>query len=134
MHYFRNMIDKIKNWFRRRSFYVICDPADNSVTLSKALFKHMGVMEKDESKVYVFFIPEDDCYGFILNPNFNQETQLADIQYNGKYKTIGFECLVPTVGRIFYDYRLPHEGKVKLSVQVCHAGDIDYYKICRPRQ
>lgn len=139
MNYLRNMIDRLRNWFRRRSFFVICDPADNSVTFSKALFKHMDVMEMDEAKVYVFSLatgvaPFKDKgeYGFILNPDFGQETQLADIQYSGKHKTIGFECLVPTVNRIFYDYGLPHDKPVKLSVVVCRAGDIQYYKICRP--
>lgn len=134
MNYFRNMFDRIKNWYRRRTFFVICDPADNSVTLSKSLFKHMGVMDMDVAKVYVFFIPDLDCYGFIMNPEFDQETQLADIQYNEKHKTIGFECLVPTVNRIFYDYNLPHDGRVKLSVEVCHTRDVQYYKICRPKR
>lgn len=141
MNYFRIMFGKIKNWFRRRTFFVICDPADNSVTLSKALFKHMDVMGMDEAKVYVFSLATGDRalhekgeYGFILNPDFEQETQLADIQYNEKYKTIGFECLVPTVNRICYDYGLPHDKKAKLSVEVCRAGDIKYYKICRPKR
>lgn len=132
MTYLRIMFTQLKNWFRRRTFFAICDPADNSVTLSKALFKHMDVMDCDATKVYVFFVPELDCYGFIVNPQFDQETQLADIQYNDKYKSIGFECLVPTVNRIFYDYDLPHDKRVKLSVEVCRAGDVQYYKICRP--
>lgn len=139
MYYLRHMIDKLKNWFRRRSFYVICDPNDNSVTFSKALFKHMDVMKLEKVQVYVFSLAPSDRalyekgeYGFILNPGFEQETQLADIQYNDKHKTIGFECLVPTVGRIFYDYGLPHDTPVKLSVQACRAGDVQYYKICRP--
>ena len=137
MHYLRNMFRAILNWFRRRSFFVICDPADNSVTLSKALFKHMDVMEKDKAQVYAFYIPCGDNtgeYGFIVNPEFDCETQLSDIQYNGKHKTVGFECLVPTVNRIFYDYGLPHDSKVKLSVKVCKTGDLNYYKICRPKK
>lgn len=133
-NYFCNMFKKLRYWMSRHAYYVIADPADNSVTLSKALYRHMGVEELDAAKVYVFFVPEADCYGFILNPDFNQETQLADIQYNGKHKTIGFECLVPTVNRIFYDYGLPHDRKIKLSVEICKAGDIGYYKICRPRK
>lgn len=141
MTYLRIMFDNLKNWFRRRSFFVICDPSDNSVTLSKALFKHMGVMEMDAAKVYVFSLATGAApfrdkgeYGFILNPDFDQETQLADIQYNAQHKTIGFECLVPTVNRIFYDYGLPFDKPAKLSVQVCVAQDIQYYKICRPKQ
>lgn len=135
MNYLRIMFDKIKNWFRRRTFFVICDPNDNSVTLSKALFKHMDATSKGAAKVYTFFVPYGDGageYGFIVDPQFDCETQLADIQYNSKFKTVGFECLVPTVNRIFYDYDLTHEWPVKLSVQVCRTGELLYYKICRP--
>lgn len=139
MTYFRIMIAKLKNWFRRRTFFVICDPNDNSVTFSKALFKHLNVMKMEKAQVYVFSLatgvaPYKDRgeYGFILNPEFDCETQLADIQYNDKHKTIGFECLVPTVNRIFYDYGLPHDKPVKLSVELCRVNELKYYKICRP--
>lgn len=139
MSYLCNMFTKVKDWYRRRRFFVIADPTDNSITFSKSLFKHMGVMNMDVAKVYVFSLatgvkPFKDKgeYGFILNPDLGQETQLADIQYNAKHKTIGFECLVPTVNRIFYDYNLPHDKRVKLTVQVCQAGDVVYYKLCCP--
>lgn len=131
MTYLRIMFDKLKNWFRRRSFFVICDPSDNSITFSKALFKHLKVMDGDTAKMYVFRVGGD--YAFAINPDLGgAETQLADIQYNAKHKTIGFECLVPTVNRIVYDYGLPHDRKVKLSVKAGRSGDIKYYKICRP--
>lgn len=139
MHYLRNMIQRLKNWLQRRTFYVICDPADNSVTLSRQLFRHMDVMKLDKVQVFVFSLAPSDRalrergeYGFVVNPEFDVETQLAEVQYNDKYRCIGFETLNPTVNRIFYDYGLPHDQRVKLSVQVCRAGDIQYYKICRP--
>lgn len=123
------------NWVFRRGLYVIADPADNSVTLSKRLFSHMDVMSLDKAKVYVFRIPYDSpAYGFTLNPDFSQPTQLCDIQYNSKHRCIGFETLCPTVNRIFYDYRLPHDRPCKLSVTIRQTAGILYYQICRPHK
>lgn len=120
----------------RRRMYVIIDGSDNSVTLSQHLCKHMDFMGLETAKVFVFGITGDGsgekAYGFMLNPDLEQETQLADIQYNSKYHCVGFESLNPTVARILYDYGLPASAKVKLSVDVCRAGDKEYYKILRP--
>lgn len=133
-------------WYRHHSLYVIADPADNSITLSHALFNHMDVMNLDVAKVYVFQVSSaaPHCgveYAFTLNPDIDQPTCLADIQYNSKHRSIGFESLCPTVNRIFYDYGLPPYKKVRLSVDVCLtyrednmkiAVPILYYKILRP--
>jgi len=131
MNYLCDMITKVKNWYRRRSFYVIADPTDNSITFSKALFKHMDVMGLDKAKVYVFRI--QDHYAFTVNPHFDEPTQLADIQYNAQYKTIGIESLVPTVNRIFYDYGLCHDVPCKLSVQLRSIKGVTCYVMCRPQ-
>ncbi|MBQ7462439.1 MAG: hypothetical protein IJS63_09345 [Bacteroidaceae bacterium] len=113
-------------WYRHRSLFVILDPADNSVTLSRGLFDLMDVMNLEVAKVFVFHLcnaaSEDlkrggAIYAFMLNPQFEQETQLADIQCNSKHRTIGFECLCPTVNRIFYDYGLSVNSRAKLSVE-----------------
>lgn len=123
---FRIWLMDVWSWYRHRSLYVILDATDNSVTLSNGLFDHMGVMNQDVAKVFVFHlcnaVSEDlkqsgAIYAFMLNPQLEQETQLADIQYNSKYRTIGFETLCPTVNRIFYDYGLPVNGRAKLSVE-----------------
>lgn len=126
------MNHKLFNWLFSRSLYVIADPMDNSVTLSQRLFKRLHVFDKDEAKVYVFRIPIENVYAFTLNPAFDTPTQLCDIQYNEKHKCVGFESLVPTVNRIFYDYGLPHHKKCKLSVKEYYAHGIVYYKICKP--
>lgn len=102
-------------WYRHRSLYVIADPADNSITLSRALFNHMEVMQQDKAQVYVFRLMDTKDYAFALNPQIEQPTALCDIQYNSKHRTIGFETLCPTVNRIFYDYNLPQQVS-KLSV------------------
>lgn len=118
-------------WYRHRYLYVIADPTDNSITLSKLLFEHMDVMSHDVAKVFVFRV--SDVYAFTLNPKLEQTTQLCDIQYNSKHHSIGFETLCPTVNIIFNDYRLPHDRKAKLSVEVFVSKlGMTYYTILRP--
>ena len=128
---------KILNWFKAftpRRLYVIADPADNSVTLSKALWHHIlkHTPCKDSAKVFVFAIP-DNTFGFMVNPHLDRTTQIAELQYNDKYRSIGFESLCPSVNYIIYRYRLPVDTAVKLSETVRHTvtGDI-YYQFDRP--
>lgn len=127
------MVQKIITWLRSLFVYVIADATDNSITFSRRLFKRLNVMGLDVARIYAFYIPDTRCYGFMLNPPIEQETQLADVQYNSKHRCIGFECLCPTVNRIFYDYGLPANARCKLSVKVCKTKEgLTYYQICRP--
>lgn len=114
------IIKRIKKWWQSLRYYVIADPADNSVTLSKHLFRHIKDNAKDNAStsVFVFSIPEKDTYGFMLNHGIEQPTQLCDIQYNGRHKCIGFETLCPSVGSILYHYGLPADCRIKMSVSV----------------
>lgn len=146
------MIKKIKQWltsilqaYRNSGMYVIADARDNSITFSKRLFKHMHVFEKDEANAYVFRLCNacveegsnlsGDIYAFIINPPFQQETQLGAIQYNAKHKCIGFESLCPTVNRIFYDYGIPADKPVvKLDIRPVCGDSVNnpYYIILPP--
>ena len=133
------------HWLAKMRLYVIADSNDNSVTFSKDLFRMLDVMDKEQAKVYVFklsgitykindavFCPR---YAFTINPTISEDTQLADIQYNQKHRCIGFECLVPTVNQIFYDYGLPAFSRAKLSVLPAATGtDIIYYTILPPKR
>ena len=91
---------------------------DGAVTLSKALFNHIkdNAHEGDEARVFVFKV--EHSYGFMTNPGIEQPTQMCDIQYNDKYRCIGFETLCPSVGQILYDYGLSASQRVKMSVSV----------------
>ena len=128
------MIKKIIQWWRSLRYYVIADPADNSITLSKRLFHHIkdNAAEGDAPAVFVFRIPEDGTFGFMLNPGIEQPTQMCEIQYNGKHKCVGFESLCPSVGRIFYDYGLEDDKTVVLSVSVRKINGKIYYQFDRP--
>lgn len=126
---------KVKKWWQSLRYYVIADPADNSVTLSKVLFNHIKneAFGSDEARVFVFKITDSGCFGFMTNPSIEQPTQMCNIQYNGKYRCIGFETLCPSVGKILYTYGLNASQCVKLSVSVCRTeqGKV-YYQIERP--
>ena len=131
-------------WYRQLSLYVICDARDNSVTLSRALFDMMDVMNQEQAKVLVFRLCNTTergdirqpytLYAFTLNPELGeQQTQLCDIQYNSKHRSIGFESLCPTVNRIFYDYGIPTgTDVVRLSVETGETHGIPYYIILPP--
>lgn len=131
------ILKKIKKWWTSLRYYVILDPKDNSVTLSKALFKHMKKNAKGEgANVFVFKIKNTDNYGFMVNPKIEQPTQLCEIQYNDKYKCIGFETLCPSVGKILYDYGLPESQAIKMSVSIHLTRSEEpesYYQIDKQR-
>lgn len=118
------LFTKIRQYLRARRLHAVLDGRDNSVTLSKRLYKHIEHNLR-QGKVFVF--RAGDEYAFTLNIP-DEPTQVSDIQYNGKYKTIGFESLCPTVNQILYDYCLPF-GKHKLRVR--YNAKFDYYIIQR---
>jgi hypothetical protein len=140
IHTINNWLLRVWRWYRHRSLYIIADATDNSITISKGLFRYMDVINLDVAKVFVFrlcnTIPVGNktgtIYAFMLNPALNQPTQLADIQYNAKHKCIGFECLVPTVNRIFYDYGIPAGTRAKLSIQPTKNNNNEYFIIFPP--
>lgn len=131
------ILAKLINRWRSLRYYVIADPSDNSVTLSRHLFYHMKKCAEssgvDGASVFVFRIPQGGTFGFMLNHEISEPTQLCQIQYNGKYRCIGFETLCPSVGRILYEYGLPALRPVKLSVSIRRTpqGKV-YYQIDVP--
>lgn len=128
------MFKKIIRWWHHRHNYVIADVTDSSITISRNLFRHIKKSEEN-AKVFVFFIPKTQCYGFMLNPPLGEQpTQLADIQYNQKYKCIGFETLCPTVAWIFHKYNI-NVQKCKLSVTIhTNVDGRTYYQIEKPHK
>lgn len=126
---------KLMNIWRSLRYYVVADPSDNSITLSKHLFRHIRDNAKDggDTSVFIFRIPENGAFGFMCDHGLGDSAQLGRIQYNGRYRCIGFETLCPSVGRIFYEYGLPALRPVKLSVSVMRTGQGKiYYQIDIP--
>ena len=77
-----NILKKIQNWYWSLRLYVILDPADNSVTLSKKLFSHIRKYSDTAEKavVFVFRVSDSGFFAFMLNPNIEKPTQICDIQ------------------------------------------------------
>lgn len=128
------MKEKISRIIDSLRYYIVADPFDNSITLSKRLFERImrDAKKGGEAAVFAFRIPECDAYAFTLKRNVKQDALCCSIQYNEKHKCVGFEMLCPSVGRMLYDYGLPAQKSVKLSVLVCKVNGITYYKIGRP--
>lgn len=126
----------LKEFIRRlrdRAAYVIADPADNSITFSRCLYKRLRILETGKGKVMVFRLKDDGRYCFTLDiPEEAKDTQLAEVMYNSRYRCVGFESLVPTVNRIFYDYSLPAGAQCKLTTQEVVTDTMKYHIICPP--
>lgn len=133
----KKLLLPIRRWLWSLRRFVIIDPADNSVTLSRLLFRDMRRRAADaEAKVFVFSIPAEHTFGFMLGaPADDTPTQLCDIQYNDRYHCIGFETLCPSVGRMLYEWHLPPTTRCKLSVSLRFTPDgRAYYQIVPPRK
>lgn len=133
------MLNRLLAWWRGRRNFVIMDARDNSVTFSRCLLHKIQSMYGNRSglspKVFVFHIPEVKHYGFALDIPFDQPTQLADIQYNSRYKCIGFESLNPTVAKMLYDYdvqKIFTPCRLTVTTQTTPQGRV-YFRIERPR-
>ena len=128
---------RLKKWWMSLKYYVIADPNDNSITLSKALFNHLKSNASDRAiaQVFMFRIMDSREFGFMENPEISETTQMCDIQYNSKYRCIGFETLCPSVGQIFYDYDLDpfNPCKISVSVQKTEQGKT-FYKLDAPHE
>lgn len=136
MNYLRNMrIKDIINRLRYRGMYVIIDPTDDSVTLSKRLYKRMDKECRGKLDTVYVFTAEGE-YAFCCNPiehgwlDKDCKAPLPHIQYNAKYKCIGFYSGCPSVNRIVYDYGLPL-SKVKVTVCPTEANGIRYYRLVK---
>lgn len=121
------LLDKLIRKIRGIGYYVIADPSDNSITLSKKLFFHMKRHSERVgargASVFMFRVRESGAFGFMLEHGIQQPTQLCHVQYNAKHRCVGFETLCPSVGHIFYVYGLPAMVPVKLSVSVRTTSD-----------
>lgn len=115
----KNIIQRLANIGR----YILLDPNDGSITLSKRLYKTICKAHRLPDDVFTFR-RSDEKYAFIVNPYETVLNKYADVkdrstsqlQYNGKHKCVGFAPDIPTVAQIVYDYNLPVDGVSKMSV------------------
>ena len=124
-------LDKF-NPFRRRMF-VVAEATDNSITFSSALCRDVMKHNPSKAKVFTFTFKENGIpyYAFTIDPDIKEETQFSEIQYNSKYRCVGYECLIPSVTRIFNEYGI-NDNKKKLVVTSRYVCKMKIYIIRRP--
>lgn len=119
-----SFIDKL------RPMWVVADPTDDSITLLPVLCRRTHVFDKEKAETIVFRTP-DGSYNFCFADEVNELPEDAatwPVQYNTQYYTVGFNCPIPTVNRILYDYGLPAEPR-RLRVTVHQINSLIYYKM-----
>lgn len=131
----KEILNKLKIQIFGDKMFVIVDGADNSVTLSEKLCDDINIFNLTKASVFMFRVnAADSHFGFIVNPILSpeeesQKPEFPEIQFNEKYKTIGFAS--NSVNRMLYDYNLG-PGKYKLTVSKQAANETKYYKIEKP--
>ena len=99
-------------WMDEHTCRVLIDGSDNSVSMSKGLIKAAGIFDKDIEGALIVRLVSTGEYAIVFKQNGDERIPMANaIQYNSKYKSIGFESLTPTVNRILNDYNLPLMSK-----------------------
>lgn len=123
-------------WVDEHTCSVLIDGSDNSVSMSKGMIKAVGIYDKDIEGALIVKTT-DEQYGIVFKekdrPEHSELSNVANIQYNSKYKSIGFETLTPMANRILDDYGLPLMSKQKFSVKLRKSILIEYWEICRKR-
>lgn len=121
-------------WVDEHTCSVLIDGSDNSVSMSKGMIKAVGIYDKDIEGALIVKTSTEQ-YAIVFkekgSPNHSELSNVANIQYNTKYKSIGFETLTPMANRILNDYGLPLMSKQKLSVKMRKSHFIEYWEICR---
>lgn len=133
MRNLRVLVKSIGERWRCRGLWVLADSRDNSISFSPKLWRRIRreVGAAETAKVVV--VRCGGGYAFAVNADVGEDTQLADIQWNGKHGTVGFESLVPTVNRMFYDMGLPFGIAAKLSVERLRIGEQVVWRIVGQR-
>ena len=133
---FKYLIDKI-NGFRHRNDFVVLDGRANSVTLSNGIYDHIMQKERTDNSIFVFRLSDRGTYGFCMREDWEElrkaNTAFAQLQFNQKYKKVGFISEYPSITAILDDYDLPLDRMVRLTCIPRKSGKGEpYYEIMRP--
>lgn len=116
---------------------MVLDGRANSVTLSKGIYDHIMRKERIDSSVLVFCLPHKGTYGFCMREDLEElrkaNTAFAQLQFNQKYKKVGFRSEFPSITAILDEYDLPLDRMVRLTcIPRKSAKGEPYYEIMRP--
>lgn len=133
---FKYLIDKVKG-FRHRNDFVVLDGRANSVTLSKGIYDHIMQKERVDNSIFVFMLSDRGTYGFCMREDWEElrkaNTAFAQLQFNQKYKKVGFRSEFPSITAILDEYDLPIDRMVRLTcIPRKSAKGEPYYEIMRP--
>lgn len=119
---------------RYRGMYVILDPNTDSVTVSKALYRHMNIDRRVCFHIFCFRVRENFAFCFREDNKqlCNSDTAFSELSVDTKHNRIGFVMVAPTVNKVLYDYGLPCDKPVRLSVFPVKKHGLLYYKLQRP--
>ena len=133
---FKHLIVKVLG-FRYRNYFVILDGRANSVTLSKGVYRHIIQKERTDHSVFVFRLSDIGTYGFCMREDWEElrkaNTAYTQLQFNQKYKKVGFRSEYPSITAILDEYNLPLDRMVRLTCipRKSQKGE-PYYEIMRP--
>lgn len=133
---FKYLIDKVKG-FRHRNDFVVLDGRANSVTLYKGIYDHIMQKERTDNSIFVFSLSDRGTYGFCMREDWEElrkaNTAFAQLQFNQKYKKVGFRSEYPSITAILDEYDLPLDRMVRLTcIPRKSAKGEPYYEIMRP--
>ena len=133
---FKYLIDK-RNGFRHRNDFVVLDGRANSVTLSKGIYDHIMQKERTDNSIFVFRLSDRGTYAFCMREDLEElrkaNTAYTQLQFNQKYKKVGFRSDYPSITAILDEYNLPINRMVRLTcITRKSAKGEPYYEIMRP--
>ena len=133
---FKYLIDKVKG-FRHRNDFVVLDGRANSVTLSKCIYDHIMQKERTDNSIFVFRLSDRCTYGFCMREDWEElrkaNTAFTQLQFNQKYKKVGFRSDLPSITAILDEYNLPLNRMVRLAcIPRKSAKGEPYYEIMLP--
>lgn len=136
---FKYLSDKVRAikslWFH--NYYVVLDGRANSVTLSKSLYDHIMRIDRTDPEIFVFECSDTQQYAFCVREDFEQlqdaKAPFCPLQYNKKYRKIGFRSEHPSVTAICDRYNIPLNRMVRLSVIPRTIFGGTCYEIQRPK-
>lgn len=134
----RKRLTRAVRWLRSRGCDVVMDGMHNSVTLSEGLYRHIMGVERQDMHIHVFRAGDSGLYCFAFREDFealrSARIESSELQYNARYRKIGFCPVPPNAAGILSDYGLSIEKPVRLSVLPRKTANGEtFYEIQKPR-
>lgn len=134
----RSITNRSRMWCGRPMLYVIADPRDNSVSFSPRLWNRIrrkAIAAGVNPRVLTFRMSDSGAYAFTLDADVEEQSSMSKVQYDPRTGSIGFESLIPTVNKIFYDYGAPTDealSPVKMAVRRVRNNNMEIYILKSP--